>query len=219
MKSIIDKYFPAEDLARITEAVHAAEAKTSGEIVPYVVPASDHYEEAELKASLLLAGVTLCSAAGLHLFSESWNTLSLLDAALWTMGAGLAGMALARFVAPAKRFFAGKHAMDRRVMQRSREAFVSEEVFRTRDRTGILLFISLLEHRVTVLGDAGINARVEPSAWEDIVQRVVDGIMKGKAVDGLVAAIQSCGVLLEKHGVNIRPDDRNELDDSLRKGS
>jgi putative membrane protein len=219
MKSRIDRYVPPADLARIKEAVHAAEAKTSGEIVPYVVAASDHYEEAELKALLVLAGATLLTFTGAAVFAERWNGMPLLDVTLWTMAAGLAGLVLTRFVSPVKRFFAGKAEMERRVMQRAREAFIAEEVFRTRDRTGILLFVSLFEHQVTVLGDAGINAKVEQSAWEEIVTLMVRGITNGSATDGLVAAIASCGTLLERHGVRIRPDDSNELDDSLRRGT
>jgi putative membrane protein len=106
--------------------------------------------------------------------------------------------------------------MERRVHQRATEAFLSEEVFNTRDRTGILIFLSLLERKVLVLGDSGINARVQQSDWHDIVQRVVSGIRSGKPAEGLTDAIHQCGLLLQKHGIAIRPDDKDELSDSLR---
>lgn len=125
-------------------------------------------------------------------------------------------MLLVRFVPAAKRLFAGRALLERRVAQRAAEAFISEEVFKTRDRTGILIFLSLLERKVLVVGDAGINAKVEKNDWHDIVGRVVKGIRTGKPAEGLIEAIQQCGELLQRHGVTIRPDDQDELPDSLR---
>ncbi len=103
-----------------------------------------------------------------------------------------------------------------RVDERAALAFLSEEVFRTRERTGILILVSLLAHRVAVLGDAGINARVEKKEWDDVVKLVVDGMKRGTPADGLVNAIARCGSILEQHGVEIRSDDTNELGDGLR---
>ena len=99
---------------------------------------------------------------------------------------------------------------------RAMRAFVEEEIFSTRERTGILLFISLLEHRIEVVGDTGINQKVTPDEWTDVVVRVREGIKAGKLADGLVAAIEMCGELLERVGVEIRPDDINELSDDVR---
>ena len=95
---------------------------------------------------------------------------------------------------------------------------MEEEVFNTRDRTGILIFISLLEHRIEVVGDAGINAAVEPEEWAEVVDRIRDGFRSGRRVEGLVAAVDLCGRLLEKRGVELRADDVNELPDRLRLG-
>lgn len=217
MSRSVTKIFPKPDLARIESAVKDAESRTSGEIVPYVVEQSDVYEEAEWRAAALLGAISLTAFAAVHRFTSQWLPLDFAETALVTIIAAGAGAMLVRFVPPIKRLFAGKH-MDRRVHQRAAEAFISEEVFDTRDRTGILIFISLLEHRVVVIGDAGINLKVQPSEWSDVVTTVVDGIRKGKAVDGLVEAIRKCGVLLQKEGIKIRPDDSDELPDNLRIG-
>ena len=105
------------------------------------------------------------------------------------------------------------------VRDRSVRAFVEEEVFNTRERTGILIFISLLERRVEVVGDSGINALVNPEDWAHVVEDILRGVRSGTMTDGIVKAIDRCGQLLEERGVEIRDDDENELGDSVRFGS
>ena len=94
--------------------------------------------------------------------------------------------------------------------------FVREEVFATRDRTGILLFVSLLERRVEVIGDIGISERVRADDWDAVESSIREGIRTGTLTDGLVAAIGLCGRLLERRSVNVRPDAENELADAVR---
>jgi len=88
-------------------------------------------------------------------------------------------------------------------------------VVETRERTGILLYVSLLEHRVEVLADRGIHERVEPGTWDGVVARVLDGIRTGRAEAGLVDAITHCGELLAQH-FPVQPDDSDELPNRLR---
>ena len=78
------------------------------------------------------------------------------------------------------------------------KAFVEEELFNTRDRTGILLFISKFEHRIEVLGDVGINEKVSAEDWVEIVDHIRAGIKHGRFVDGVIDGIEMCGRLLEK---------------------
>ncbi len=210
--------FRQEDRDRITAAVREAESHTSGEIVPYIVDASDRYEEAEYRLGLLSAVLAFCVFVMLRRFTSAWIPLDVIEIGFVSLGAGAAGMLLGRFVRPVKALFAGRHDMNRRVAQRAAEAFISEEVFNTRDRTGILLFVSLLEHRVLVVGDSGINAKVKPTDWDDIVQHVLRGIRDGKMVEGLAEAIRQCGVLLQQHNLPRKSDDRDELADGLRIG-
>jgi putative membrane protein len=208
--------FSQEDRDRITAAVRDAESHTSGEIVPYVVDASDRYEEAEYRAGFLFAVLAFCGFVILRRFTSAWIPLDVIEIGFVTLAAGAIGMLLARFVRPVKTLFAGAHDMNHRVAQRAAEAFISEEVFNTRDRTGILVFVSLLEHRVLVVGDSGINARVESGDWDDIVQRVLRGIREGKMAEGLAEAIRQCGLLLQQHNLPRKADDRDELADGLR---
>ena len=209
--------FSDAEMAAVRAAVAEAEKRTSGEIVPYVVPASDAYPNALWKGATLgaLAGPLL--ALALHRLGDLWGThLDLWITAPAAAGAAI-GFLLAAFVPPVKRWLAGDEMLELRTRQRAEMAFLEEEVFRTRDRTGILLFLSLFEHRVVVIGDSGINQKVEPGQWDGIVQTVVHGIRDGRPGEALSNAIRQCGELLEKHGVAIRPDDRNELPDDLRR--
>ena len=216
MAQAISRLFSAADLERISAAVHDAERRTSGEIVPYVVEQCDDYEFAEWRGGALLALLTAIVLMFLHSYTAIWLPIDLAGKLLAVLIAFGAGMLLVKYVQSLKRILAGSAVMERRLHQRASEAFVAEEVFLTRDRTGILLFLSILERRVLVLGDAGINQKVKPEEWQDVVATVVSGIHGGSPVDGLVDAIQKCGALLERRGVGVRPDDRDELSDSLR---
>ncbi|NNF04241.1 MAG: hypothetical protein HKN17_07225, partial [Rhodothermales bacterium] len=115
-----------------------------------------------------------------------------------------------------KRVLIGRNAIDRAVHSRAIHAFVEEGVFNTRDRTGILLLVSLFEHRVEVFGDSGINAAVSPDDWGDVVDEVIKGMRKGDAPGGLIRGIERCGELLEKKGVDARVDDVDELSNRPR---
>ena len=86
------------------------------------------------------------------------------------MAAFGAGMALTHFVPSVKRLLAGRTLLRKRVSQRAAEAFIAEEVFDTRERTGILLFVSLFERHVLVVGDSGINTHVKQEEWDDVVR-------------------------------------------------
>jgi putative membrane protein len=209
----VETFFAQEDLQRIERAVQDAEKQTSGEIVPYAVYASDAYERTLWRAGLLFGTLALTVLVLMHNYSKMWMLLGLAEVAA---GTALFGALLAYSVDDVCRFFAGRDLMRHRVRQRAMEAFVTEEVFNTKDRTGILIFLSLLEHHVIVLGDAGINAKVQQAEWDAVVKTIVDAMKANKPADGLIAAIQQCGELLRREGVTIKPDDKNELSNRMR---
>ncbi len=207
------------DRARITEAVTRAEERTSGEIVPVIVKRSAPYRVVSYRAGV--SGAVL--GALLHelivLGWDGWGLpLLLSDGALflWMLGFGvLLGWAAQR-IGFLFRHVAGGGLIDFAVHQRAETAFLEEEVFATRERTGILLLVSLDEHRVEVLGDSGINRLVAPEDWGDVVEAVIRGMRAGRLADGLVSAIDACGALLERKGVARRDDDSDELSNAPR---
>lgn len=208
--------FSDSDLEAIRAAVAEAEAGTAGEIVPYVVDASDEYPDAAWKGAAFGALAGALAGWAVHRWGGFWGTHLFAWMVLPPAGGAALGF-LAALIPTLRRWLAGDEVLDLRTRRGAEAAFLEEEVFRTRDRTGILLFVSLFEHRVVVLGDTGINARVAPTEWDEVVRLAVLGIRRGRAGEGLVAAIQACGRLLARQGVARRPDDTDELPDALRR--
>lgn len=218
MKPITQSLFSRQDLDRIHEAVAHAEGGTSGEVVPYVVEQSDEYVEAELRGALAFSLIPLSVFLVLNMFTGFWIIPEAFELVLAVLLFMAFGWLVAGKIASFKRFFTGKYALHRRTEQRAAEAFLSEEVFKTRDRTGILIFISVFERKVLVLGDSGINAKVGKAEWEGIVNHIVEGIHSGKQTDSIIEAVKMCGDLLRAKGFAARPDDSDELPNTLRSG-
>jgi putative membrane protein len=211
-----DRAFGEADRAAIREAVAAAEAGTSGEVVPYVVDRCDDYPGAAWLASLLAALAAALASGLAHAAAGFWGGSGLVWITLPVVAAAALGYLAALALPRLRRRLIPDDVMQRRVETRAAAAFLDEEVFATRDRTGVLIFVSLFEHRALVLADEGINAVVEPSEWQEIVARMVSELRAGRPTPALVGAIEACGRLLHERRVERRPDDVDELDNELR---
>jgi len=204
----LESMFTAQDRQRVAEAVAQAEANTSGEIVPLIVNASDAYPHADLVAGI--CGQLFFLIIGFWFFPlfSHWAITLLLA------GGFAAGYLLSRQVPMVKRFLIGQRVAEHEVRQRAMQAFVEHNLAGTRDRTGILLMISLLEQRVQVLADEGIHAKVPAGTWDAVVRLMLERIRQGAPIDGLVAGIARCGEILSKEFPK-KPDDINEISDKL----
>lgn len=212
-----DRFFTQADLDAIQSTVREAEARTSGEIVPYVVERSDEYPSAAWKGAALGALLAPLVALGIHQWSSVWGLPLAWWIALPAPVGGALGYLLTSWLAPVRRWMAGEETLEMRARRRAAVAFLEQEVFRTRDRTGILLFLSLFEQRVVLLADSGIHQKVEEERWEAITRRLAEGIRSGRPGPALVEAIRACGELLERHGVERRADDQDEISNELRR--
>jgi putative membrane protein len=121
---------------------------------------------------------------------------------------------LAKNSAELKRRFISQREIEEEVEEAAVTGFFRHGLYRTRDATGVLIFISVFEHKVWVLADHGINTKIEQGTWKDIVQTITDGIKNGQPADAICTAIQKVGTILESH-FPIKPDDTNELGNVL----
>jgi putative membrane protein len=213
----LDTAFSPDDLAAIEAAVREVESRSPGEIVPYAADRSDAYPEVAWTTATLGALLGGLSAAVAH-----WTLgTGLAEPTVWVAGPPIVGAALGYLLGavwPALRIrLVHADVVEHRVRQRAFAAFVEQEVFRTEARTGILIFLSLLERRVVVLADGGINARVPQQEWDAIAAGIVAGMRQGRPGSALAGAIRRCGQLLAAHDLRRRPDDTDELPDELRR--
>lgn len=214
------KKFTDEDFQRIKAAVREAEQKISGEIVPVIVERSGSYAIASYKGALIFGTLAFIAMIILDRYVITDATLTLYYDPLFIFTVTMAGAgigALAPILLPSlKRWLVSREYLDESCRQRAENAFLEEEVFNTRHRTGIMIFISFFEHEVIVMADKGISKIVEQKEWDNIVGELVAFIRKGKIVEGIEAGIRRCGEILLEKGFHKTPDDINELRDDLR---
>jgi uncharacterized membrane protein len=98
-------------------------------------------------------------------------------------------------------------------------AYIFEQLgmFRTRDRNGVLIYVSAADRRVAVIGDAGINARVPEGFWNDVLALLQEQFRNGRFADGLCAAVERVGEKLRSDFPHERHD-RNELPNDISFG-
>ncbi len=100
------------------------------------------------------------------------------------------------------------------IMRDAAETFGRLGLTRTRDRNAVLFFIAVRDHRFAVLGDSGIDERVPPGFWDEVVGSVERHFGEGRFGEGLAAGIDLAGEALARY-FPPRPDDRNELSDAI----
>lgn len=193
---------------KVAQAIALAEAKTAGELVVIQAKRSDDYG---FRRSIL--GVVLC--LGLAQETSVWApslplpALLLGSFACWLLAYFALGLGpLLRLIVPSK--VLGEKSHDRAHL-----AFMQSGVLETRDRSGVLIFLSELEHRAIILADKGINERVDPDEWQNDVNALVEGIRRGDAPGALLKVIERVGELLAA-SFPPRADDENELSNEVQ---
>jgi putative membrane protein len=211
--------FSEDDLTRIKAAVADAENKISGEIVPVIVERSGNYSIANYKGGVFLAVFVFAVMVVLDRYViDASLTLYYDPLFIFTivMVSGAIGAVIPNISSSFKRWLVSREDMDESCRESAENAFLEEEIFNTRHRTGIMIFISFFEHKVIVMADRGISKVVEQKAWDEIVAELVANIRSDKVVEGMEAGIRKCGEILLEKGFHKTSDDINELRDDLR---
>ncbi len=218
------RWFTEDQKQSVQAAVLSAEQATSGEIIPVVATRSGCYERGEDIFGLLFS-IGLLSACwfaypllipGNENWGEIWTGQLPLFVIIAILLTGfLIGTKLAVMFPSLAVLLISKQQMQQAVERKAIEAFHHFKLSDTRDGTGVLIYISLYEHMVTVLGDSGISEKIDPQAWHEICSNTVNDIKQGKPADAMINAITCCGDILATH-FPIQPDDTNELGNELQ---
>ncbi|CUT02614.1 TLP18.3, Psb32 and MOLO-1 founding protein of phosphatase [Candidatus Kryptonium thompsonii] len=85
---------------------------------------------------------------------------------------------------------------------------------KTRDQTGVLVYILLSERKLQIVADKGINEKVENETWQKIADKIAEQFKQGKYLEGIMEGLDEIGGILLQH-FPIKPDDRNELSNEV----
>ena len=217
-------YFSDEDKKIIEDAIARAESNTSGEIVPVVASVSGRYDRSEdifgVLFSLILLTIVWLYTQEITPIDGQWEsevkTVITLPWALAIIFLGfIVGAILASFFPVLRLIFISKKEMREEVGRKALEAFHQFRIRGTQGATGVLIYVSLYEHNVRVLGDEAISEKLKQQDWDDVCNLVVEGMKSKQPAEKLVEAIEICGQLLAEH-FPIEEDDQNELPNKLQ---
>ncbi|HUD30701.1 MAG TPA: hypothetical protein VMQ93_17680 [Novosphingobium sp.] len=220
------KYLSEADHQRISAAVAEAELLSSGEIVTILADRSDGYTDVALAWSALVGFLALGALAiapdfymGLYDrliadWGHEWTPRMILSLALGVATLKFAGMLLLQLWQPLKFFLVPAPIRTMRVHERAQRAFRIGAERRTTGRTGILIYLSMREHRAEIVADEAIATRVEPGVWAEAMNAMLGELREGRTADAMIAAIAKVGTILATHVPRLEGD-VNELPDRL----
>jgi putative membrane protein len=197
--------FTKEQHEAVSAAIRAAEQNTSGQIVCVLARSSSAY-----------AHIPILWASALALIVP-WP---LIDFTPWSVQRIFLVQLVVFLVAalvfswmPLRLLLVPRAAQRARAHRAALEQFVVRRVAHTKNRTGILIFVSLAEHYARIVADEGIAQKVPNSEWQAAIDAMVSHMRSGQIAAGFAAAIERCGTVLAAHAP---PNgSANELPDRL----
>ena len=203
-----ETFFTQAENESISSAIREVETKTDGEVAVMVVDQSDAYPEGQILAGgvigVLLALIVTELIWGDSLWAFALTALVLSAFCGWVVN----------YMPAVKRFFTPNARLEIQVQDRALTSFYEKGLYKTRNETGVLFFISLFEHKVWVLADKGIYEKIRQETLQEYARDIALGIKTGKAAEILCREIQNVGEILAKH-FPVKPDDINELSDKV----
>lgn len=201
-------FFTDVEKEQIKAATAIVESRTIGEIAVMVVDESSHYREVEAFGGIILGSLVAFIMTVLFLHESIWWYVPLsfiLFFPAWFLFKEFRAL---------KMHGIGNKRKEKAVRERALNAFYERGLYKTKQNTGVLFFISLLEHKVWVLADKGINEKIKQATLDKFAQHIAEGIREGHACNNLIEAIREAGELLAQY-YPIQPGDINELSDEI----
>jgi putative membrane protein len=214
-----------EDHARVSVAIAAAEEKSDGEIIAIAADQSDAYHDVGLHWAVLAMVAVLAFFAAMPHQLEAWHDR--LNG--WSAEPGLRELltlllffALLKFLVvlfllkwrPLRMLLTPGSTKTRRVRRRAVMLFKTGAERRTIGRTGILIYLSMAEHRAEIVGDEAITKVTTPDTWGEAMAALIADVKAGRPGDGIVAAVEIIGQVLAEHFPKTGAD-TNEIPDKL----
>ncbi|HEY0627718.1 MAG TPA: TPM domain-containing protein [Sphingomicrobium sp.] len=215
----------ADDHKRVSAAIAEAEAKSDGEIIAITADQSDAYHDVGLHWAVLAMVAVLAYFAALpqhlikwHDWIQGWSA----EPSARELLTLLLFFALLKFLVvlfllrwrPLRLLLTPGATKTRRVRRRAIMLFKAGAERRTVGRTGILIYLSMDEHRAEIVGDEAITRVITSETWGEAMTALLAEVKQGRPADGIIAAVGIIGAVLAEHFPKSSAD-TNELPDKL----
>ncbi|MFL9593811.1 TPM domain-containing protein [Aeromonas schubertii] len=186
--------------------VKKVEQATDAELVTVLAPASDGYRFIPTLWAALLAMLTPLVLHELGLWL-AWHDVLMIQWGVWLL------LTLLFQWRPIKMLLVPASVKRHRASLMARLQFIEQGLHRTRERLGVLIFVSVAEHYVEILVDDGVAQHIDNQVWQEIIDDFVAEVRRGKVEDGFVECVRRTGEVLADAFPPTH--DRNELSDDL----
>lgn len=215
----------AEDHKRVSDAIAKAEELSDGEIIAVATEYSDKYHDAALHWAAFALFVMLACVSIWPGLLQNWYSILFggwQEPTLQNLLTLLLGFALVKFLGvlaflrwmPLRMKLVPGATKTRRVRRRAIQIYKAGAERRTVGRTGILVYLSMGEHRAEIVHDDAITEVVDEETWGEAMALLLDAVREGRVTDGIVASIAAIGDVLAEHFPK-SSEDTNEIPDKL----
>jgi putative membrane protein len=183
--------FSQEDHDAISAAIHAAETRTCGQIVCVLSRASSDYAYVPILWSTVLALI----APWPLIYFTHWSVQKIY---LWQLAVFVAAGLVFSWL-PLRMALVPRPLQRAQAHRAALEQFVVRRIANTKNRCGVLIFVSLAEHYARIVADDGIAQKVNNAEWQAAIDALTAHMRDGRIAEGFIAAIERCGAVLAAH--------------------
>lgn len=205
MKNWIENYISQDEIKKIEAVVLEAEKHTEGEIVPIIVKSSSAVGHVKwILTALMTIIFIICETFYIR---NQWDPVNSWAPPVAFLLFYVVSIYLAK-MHWFQRVFTPNEDEINQVNVRAELEFYRAQMNKTAKKTGILIFVSLMERRVVVLADKGIAEHYPQATWDEVVKLITDEFKQKHVFAGLEKAIKRCGEILQaklpaaQHNVN-----------------
>jgi putative membrane protein len=129
---------------------------------------------------------------------------------------GLLGYFLFGWITPLKRLLISKAKMHLRSSAMAERVFGEYKLFETKQRNGILVFVSLFEHKIEIVPDKGLKEKIGEDEWKKVVDGMKPSLKAKRFEEAFTLSISKITEILQTNKMERTGDNSNELPDHLR---
>ncbi len=209
-------YLTSEQDTQIKSRGRDLEIRTGVEFMAAVVGKCDNYPEIPWKAFALGAALSALATVFFHFMQPAWDTVRPpLVALVWVLSSGALVALLTPFWPALARLFLDAERAESESRQYAQGLFLERSLFRTRQRTAILLLIGLFERRVVLLPDSGVQSRLKSGQLEAVIRQMVPHLRRGDHFQALLLGIGLIEKMLLEAGFSGDPNAPDQISDQL----